>query len=202
MIAFVTGRVDLVYEDSLILDHQGIGFEIKVPGSVLTQIAGVGSEVKLYTYLYVREDIMDLYGFLSREDLSVFRLLIGISGIGPKAALAVLSTLTVEQLRYAVISDDEKAISQTPGIGPKGARRLIMELKDKLKLEDALDFFGGAQEQPAGNAQNAAANEAALALVSLGYSNSEAVRAVQAIPDADGMPTEQLLREALKILAI
>lgn len=197
MIAFVKGIVESVYEGGVIVDHCGIGFDIKAPGSTL-DLVGVGNEVKLYTHLYVREDVMDLYGFISKEDLHVFQLLIGISGIGPKAALAILSTLTVEQLRYAVLSDDVKGISKTPGIGPKGAKRLIIELKDKLKLEDAFSGFDLSQDGTFETDSSNTIHEAALALVSLGYSNSDAMRAVRAVPDWDTLDTEQLLKEALK----
>lgn len=197
MIAFVKGIVESVYEGGVILEHGGIGFDIKAPASTL-DVVGVSNEVKLYTYLYVREDVMDLYGFISREDLRVFQLLIGISGIGPKAALAILSTLTVEQLRYAVLSDDVKSISKAPGIGPKGAKRLIIELKDKLKLEDAFSDFPLSQGSTLTDENSNTTHEAALALVSLGYSNSDAMRAVRAVPDGDTMGTEQLLKEALK----
>lgn len=198
MIAFIKGLVDSVYDGGVVLDCHNIGFDIKMPGSALGQLPGVGEEVKLHTCLYVREDIMDLYGFLSREDRYVFQLLIGISGIGPKAALAILSTLTVEQLRYAVLSDDDRTIARAPGIGPKGARRLIMELKDKLKLEDSVPGVLPAGGDPSEDIVGNTMNEAVLALVSLGYSNSDAMRAVHGVPNGDRMTTEQLLKEALK----
>lgn len=197
MIAFVRGSIQLIYDGGVILDHNGLGFDIKTPLSTLSAIPGIGQEVTLHTFLYVREDIMDLYGFLSREELQVFHLLIGINGIGPKAALAILSTLTVEQLRYAVLSDDAKAISKAPGIGPKGAQRLIIELKDKLKLEDMFPDFETNVNSVSGTEENNI-GETVMALISLGYSNSDAMKAVRAVIGAESMDTEQLLKEALK----
>jgi Holliday junction DNA helicase RuvA len=197
MIAFVRGSIQLVYEGGVILDHNGLGFDIKTSGLTISSLPGIGQEVTLHTFLYVREDVMDLYGFLSREELQVFQLLIGVNGIGPKAALAILSTLSVEQLRYAVLSDDTKAIAKAPGIGPKGAQRLIIELKDKLKLEDMFPDFEPTASVVSGS-EGSNIGETVMALVSLGYSNSDAMKAVRAVPDAEAMNTEQLLKEALK----
>lgn len=156
----------------------------------------MGSQCMIYTHMYVREDAIGLYGFLTKEELDTFKLLIGVSGIGPKVALAVLSTLSVRQLKLAVLSDDTKTICKTPGIGPKGAKRLIIELKDKLEMDELEEepmreelFQEGAEDVISLTAQ---------ALVSLGYSNSEAYRSIQAVEGRDEMDTETLLKAALK----
>ena len=196
MIAFVKGTLDTVFSDGVIIDHQGIGYDIKTP-YMMDRLPRCGSEVKLYTHMYVREDAIGLFGFLTMEELETFRLLLTVNGIGPKAALAVLSTLSVKDLKLAVMADDVKAITKTPGIGPKGAKRLILDLKDKLVLDDV-----EADDQPLEDvfepAGADAVSEAALALVSLGYSNSEAYKAINAVEGRDSMDVEALLKAALK----
>lgn len=197
MIAYVKGTLEDITEDSIIVDNQGMGYEIKVTGRLLSALPTRGSTIKIHTYLYVREDALGLFGFGSREELKTFQLLIGITGIGPKAALAILSTLSVEELRFAVLSQDIKTLSKAPGIGKKSAERLIIELKDKMKLEDALCF----EEEPLETSGQAdGRQEATLALISLGYSNSEALRAIQAVDGYETMDTETLLKQALKKL--
>ena len=133
MIAFIKGTAAYVDTEGVIIDNQGIGYQVKTPSSIVEKVS-VGDQVMLHTHLYVREDMLALYGFLSKEELHTFQVLLGVNGIGPKAALSVLSTMTVSQLYYAVFSEDSKSISKTPGIGPKGAKRMIMELKDKLNF--------------------------------------------------------------------
>ena len=148
----------------------------------------------LHTYLYVREDQLALFGFSSIQELETFQILLGISGIGPKAALSVLSTMSVEDLYYAVFSEDAKSIAKTPGIGPKGAKRMIIELKDKLNLED-LESVSGAESS---STEGDSIADTVQALVALGYSNGEAYRAVHSVPEAEKLDAEQLLKEALK----
>lgn len=197
MISFIKGIIEEKSEDGIILDNGGIGYDIRTTSFVLQKLPPDGHEIKIYTYMQVREDGVSLFGFLTKEERNTFLLLIAINGIGPKAALSVLSTLTVDQLRYAVLSEDVKTITKTPGIGAKGAKRLIMELKDKLKLEDV---FLGLENDGMGDIDIAddVRTETALALTSLGYSNSEALKAIQAVPDGDTMDTETLLKAALK----
>ena len=169
MISFVKGRLVETGTDHIVVENQGIGYLIFVPASVLDQMPASGSEVKIYTYLYVREDALCLYGFLTRDDLHVFKLLITVNGIGPKGALGILSTISPDNLRFAVLAGDTKTISKAPGIGSKTAQKLIIELKDKLKLEDV---FGEddpvIQAVPQG--AKSSSNEAVLAMVALGYS--------------------------------
>ncbi|MCQ2492171.1 MAG: Holliday junction branch migration protein RuvA [Lachnospiraceae bacterium] len=196
MIAFVKGILEAVYSDGVIIDHQGIGFDIKTP-YLMDRLPRCGSEVKLFTHMYVREDAIGLFGFPTMEELEVFRLLISVNGIGPKAALAVLSTMTVKDLKLAVISDDVKAITKTPGIGPKGAKRLILDLKDKLVIDDVEE-----DDMPLDDvfepARADAVAETAQALVSLGYSNSEAYAAIKGVEGKEEMDVETLLKAALK----
>lgn len=195
MISYIKGILEDVTDDSVVLENNGIGYEIKITGRMLLSLPKRGSEMKIYTYLYVREDALALFGFATREELQTFQLLIAISGIGPKAGLAILSTLSVQELRFAVLSQDVKTISKTPGIGKKSAERLIIELKDKMKLEDALRW----EEEPLEeNAQEESKTEVTLALVSLGYSNADALRAIQSVEGYETMDTETLLKKALK----
>lgn len=139
---------------------------------------------------------MSLFGFLTKEERSVFRMLINISGVGPKSALSILSCLSVDELRMAVLSDDYKAIAKANGIGPKTAQRLVIELRDKFHLEDVLGEYDEAS--PATSAPEDIVSETAMALSSLGYSNVEALRAIKKVPDSEFMTVEQLLKAALK----
>lgn len=205
VLAFIRGQVEYKDEEAVVLENGGVGYRMRVPQHIL-QESRVGEEKKLHTYMYVREDEISLYGFASRRELETFKTLISISGIGPKAALALLSTLTVEDLYYAVFSEDVKSITRTPGIGPKGAKRLIMELKDKLDMEEiASDDFGskgrgseGSEEEGSSSDNGSSLNDAASALIALGYSGTEAWKAVRAVPNGEVMDVEQLLKESLK----
>ena len=204
MIAFIQGELCEVGQDTIIVACQGIGYEIQVPVSVAQSLPDPGNRVKIYTYTYVREDALGLFGFLTRDDLTVFKLLITVNGVGPKAALAVLSSMTADELRFAILAEDAKAISKAPGIGPKTAKRMIIELKDKLDLESMIDNHGDSSTYAAGNAEAAASvrDEVIMALTALGYSNTEAVRAVRAVSGADEMDSETLLKQALKKIMV
>lgn len=125
--------------DSIVVEAAGVGYLIYIPTQYFDMLPDEGEDVKIYTYLCVREDAMILYGFLSKDDLEIFKLLITVSGIGPKGGLAILSTLPADDLRFAILSGDSKAISKAPGIGAKTAQRVILDLKDKLSLEDAFE---------------------------------------------------------------
>lgn len=139
MIAFLKGMVEDITGNSLVLDVHGVGYEVLVPGQILDLMGGTGQEIKLYTYMQVREDAVILFGFLTKDDLQMFRMLIAVNGVGPKAGLAILSALGADDLRFAVLADDAKRIAKTPGIGAKTAQKIILELKDKLDLEDAFE---------------------------------------------------------------
>lgn len=200
MISYIKGELVEVTENSIVLDHQGMGFSIMMPGSILDKLPQIGSELKVHTYLYVKEDILDLYGFLTRDDLKIFKLLITVNGIGPKGALAILSALSPDDLRFAVLAGDAKTISKAPGIGSKTAQKLIIELKDKLKIEDVLDGAGEGYVSQDNMADTASA-EAVMALTSLGYSAADATRAVRMVENVQSMDSETILKAALKKLA-
>lgn len=201
MISYIKGELTEVFEDTVVVETNGIGYNIRVPGSVLDRLPSVGSSVRIYTYLYVKEDAMNLFGFLSRDDLSVFKLLLNVSGIGPKGALAILSTIGPDDLRFAVLSEDDKTISSAPGIGAKTAKRLIIELKDKLKLAEVFETALANKEKASSeNDVLFARNEAVEALVALGYASAQAMKAVQQVENAEEKDSEQILKEALKKL--
>lgn len=197
MIYFIKGMLDTVGENEIVVENQGIGFEILVPLSVLAGLPQTGSEVKIYTYMHVREDCQQLYGFLTRDELAMFKLLITVSGIGPKGALGILSVMDADGLRFAILANDAKSISKAPGIGTKTASKLILELRDKIDFEaaagDVLDR-GGSGKRDGG----VAANEAVQALTALGYTGTEAARAVKKVPVTPEMTVEEILKAALK----
>lgn len=199
MIAFVKGILEYIEENRVVIDHQGIGFEVFVPASVAVNLPQPGNEVKLHTYTYVREDALNLYGFLTRDELGMFKILITVSGIGPKGALGILSAMDVDTLRFAVMSDDAAQIAKAPGIGKKTASKLILELKDKIHLEDVIfkDTTEAIDSNPQSDIGNAA-NEAIQALVALGYSSTEAAKAVKRVELKEDMTVEDILKASLK----
>lgn len=201
MYSYIKGILTDMEEDLVVVEAGGIGYNIYTTGQAFRYLPAVGEEVRLYTYLNVREDAMILYGFLTKDDLRVFRLLIGVNGIGPKGALAILSVMTTDDLRFAVLADDAKAIAKAPGIGAKTAQRVILELKDKLSLEDAIEQkFEHAAAEVAGDNKNIR-TEAVQALVALGYSSSEALKAVNGVELKEDADVEYLLKAALKNMA-
>lgn len=199
MIAYIKGILTEIYEEAVVIEQSGIGFQILIPGSVFDELPPCGSELKLHTYHYVKEDAMCLYGFLNRDDLQVFRLLLTVSGIGPKGALGILSSITPDNLRFAILSDDSKTIAKAPGIGVKTAKRLIIELKDKLNLSEALEISKDHARisEDAVPLENIRA-EAVEALTALGYSGTEALRAVKKTELTENMTVEELLKASLK----
>lgn len=201
MISYIKGELVELTENAIVLDHDGMGFLIMMPASILAKLPAIGSELKVHTYLYVKEDALDLYGFMTKDDLKVFRLLITVSGIGPKGALAILSTMSPDDLRFAVLAGDSKTISKAPGIGSKTAQKLIIELKDKLKIEDVLDGGADGGYEPQSDMGDTAAAEAVMALTALGYSSADATRAVRQVDGGADMDSEALLKAALKKLA-
>ncbi len=197
MISFIEGEIVDLYEDRMILKCNGIGYEIYIPASIFHKLPGIGQNVCIHTYLYVREDAMQLYGFLKRDDLNVFRLLLGVSGIGPKGALGILSVITPDELRMAILAGDAKTISKAPGIGIKTSQKLIIELKDKVDITDVME--NGTDNYDIEEASEK--NDAIEALTALGYSASEALRAVNSIPNVEKMDVEKILAAALKNLS-
>ncbi len=206
MISYIKGPLIDIWEDMIVVEAGGIGYNIHVPVSVIEALPKTGTEVRIYTSLQVREDAMTLFGFLSRQDLKMFRELLGVNGIGPKAALGLLSALRVDDLRMAIISGDAKAISRAPGIGPKTAQRVILDLKDRIKMEDILP--GGISQDAAGAPAAAAASgmegagkEAVEALVARGYSMKEAGKAGRQVAITEAMTAEDVLKASLRYLA-
>ena len=204
MISYIRGELCDIEEQKAIVDVNGVGYGIYMPQQALSLLPPMGQQVKIHPYLNIREDAMQLFGFLTKEDLNVFRLLIGVNGIGPKAGLNILSCLSPDELRFAVLSGDAKAISATPGIGKKTAEKLILELKDKLNIEDMLEHaaHGGDSEDLASGtdtASNTMQAEAVQALTALGYGSAESLRAVKkSSPECSSV--EDILKEALKFL--
>ena len=198
MYAFFKGKLAYVGEDSIILDVHDIGYRILVSPACMAYLPAIGEEVQIYTYTSVREDAIWLYGFLNQDDLEIFKKLITVSGIGPKGGMAVLSVMNADALRFAIIAGDAKAIAKAPGIGSKTAQRVILELKDKVSLEDTLV----AREVNGGVSSSADVNdytqEAVEALVALGYSSTESLKAIKSIPNASELDAESLLKAALK----
>ncbi len=203
MISYLRGEIVQILENAVVLDVNSIGFLVYLTGRDLADLPGVGREVKIHTYFLVKEDAMQLYGFLNPDDLGVYKLLLSVNGIGPKAAMGVLSALTADDIRFAVLSGDDKTISKAPGIGKKTAQKLILELKDKFSLEEAFEkrnegFVPG--EENRGGFNDAKA-EAVEALSALGYSNADALRAVKKAAVTEEMDTEAILKAALKNLS-
>ena len=207
MIAYIRGRLEYVdlEEGMAVLETGGIGYQILLSGRDLELLPSAGEEVRLYTYLQVRDDAFVLYGFFTREDRKLFGQLLGVSGIGPKGALGILSGLSADDLRFAVLADDAKTIAKAPGIGLKTAKKLILELRDKLSLEEAFEARLAGEKarewaEPSAGL-TAARNEAVEALTALGYSSSEALKAVRQVEAADGMDVEEILKAALKYMS-
>ena len=200
MIQYIRGELAALEEDRIIVDVGGIGYGIFMSVQSMSSLPPVGSEVRIYTYLNVKEDAMQLFGFLTRDDLSVFKLLIGVNGIGPKGGQAVLSVLSPDDLRFAVLSNDVKAISAAPGIGKKTAEKVILELKDKLSLEYALDHAvsGQSDNHSVQNGGGEVQSEAVQALVALGYGSTEALKAVKQVEISEDTDVETVLKKALK----
>ena len=203
MISYIRGTLAEKNEDSAVVEAHGVGYQIFVPVPVLSELPPLVESVKIYTYFSVREDGMSLFGFLSRQDLAMFKQLIGVNGIGPKSALGILSALRPDVLRMAVASGDAKTISRAPGVGPKTAQRIILDLKDKIRPEDVL--AGGLEESLAVPEEisgvGQAGKEAVEALTALGYSAAEAAGAVKKVKITEEMTAEDVLKGALRHLA-
>ena len=201
MYAYIKGTLEETGSGWIVIDNQGIGYQVQVSARLMEELPMIGTEVKIYTYLNVKEDAMSLFGFLSKDDLHIFKLLLAVSGIGPKGALAVLSVLPADDLRFAVVGGDAKAIAKAPGIGAKTAQRVILELKDKLNIEDVFEKADQTADIPVKAADQTAKNEAIQALTALGYSASEALSAVSKLEITEDMDTENILKAALKQIA-
>ncbi len=205
MISYITGTLEYQSDNSIVVECGGIGYSMMVSGQFMNRLPAMHSHIKVFTYMSVREDEISLYGFYDRDELEVFKVLLSVNGVGPKAAMSILSALTVNELRLAVVSEDVKSITRANGIGTKGASRIILELKDKLRLEDMIDAayedaMNGSQAGSGGVAQSDidTRTNVVAALTALGYSGVEAGRAVNRVEGWQDMDEEQLLKASLK----
>lgn len=200
MIAFLKGIIEDITEDIVQLDVNNVGYNIRVSTSCAAKLSTEKGIVKLHTYMSVKEDDVSLFGFLSKNELEIFKKCISVNGIGPKAAMSILSTMDADSLRFAIISEDASAISKAPGVGKKIAERLILELKDKLPVDDV--YFGKEADVYASRTAltGSEAQEAIAALISLGYSQTEAKKAIQSVEGVEEMDSGEILRKALKQL--
>lgn len=201
MYAYLNGIIADIEEDNCIIDVNDIGYNVQISGQTMTRLPGIGERVKLFTYTNVKEDALQLYGFLSKADLEMFKKCITVSGIGPKGALGLLSAMDADDLRFAIISQDVKAISKAPGVGKRTAERLILELKDKLSIDETMiqkevDAYRS-DNIAIGDAQK---KEAVEALVALGYGQTESLKAVNSVQGGENMDAGALLKAALKKL--
>ena len=199
MYAYIKGELAEKNIDHIVVEAGGIGYLIYVPAQSIDYLPDEGDQIKVYTYLYIREDAMVLYGFLTKDDLEIFKMLITVSGIGPKGGLGILSTLSADDLRFAILSGDSKTISKAPGIGAKTAQRVIIDLKDKMSLEEAFEKkldnnADGVQK----TLNSSIKNDAVMALSALGYSSAESLKAVSKVDITEHMDVEDVLKLALK----
>ena len=191
MIAQLSGTVWRIGEDYVVVRIGGVGLHVRVPASVLAQLDSVGQPVELFTHLHVRENELALFGFLTEEELTLFKLLLSISGVGPKVAMALLGTVSPDALRQAVVQEEPGLLSRVPGIGPKTARAIIFHLKDKI-------IPTGVETAPLLSDADA---EVIAALTALGFSLVEAQAALLSLPRDDGLPVEERVRQALAYFA-
>lgn len=200
MIYSVTGKLVCIEPGFVVVEAGGVGYRCSTTTTTLARLPGRGKEVTLLTHLYLREDLLELFGFLTEEELRCFRLLIGVSGVGPKAALAILSALTPQKLMLAIAAGDAKAV-KAPGVGPKLSQRIILELRDKFTTEDLAGGVaaGGDLSFLAAAEGSSAQGEAVAALVSLGYGQTEAAAAIAKLDPA--LPVDGLIKAALRRLS-
>lgn len=193
MISYIIGVVDSVESDRVVIENHEMGYNVFMPQASIEMI-GVGEKLKIYTYFSVREDAMQLFGFLTKEELELFKKLISVSGVGPKGGLAIISACPGDSLQMAIISGDAKAISKAQGIGAKTAQRIIIELKDKIDIEDMIT--GGNTD--AGNMNSTVQSDVVEALAALGYSRTDALNAVKKVVITEDTDVEEALKAALK----
>ena len=197
MYYYISGKLVLVGRGVAVVDNNGIGYELTVSDKTAGRLQGSDGDVRLYTYFHVKEDAHELYGFHSIEEKRIFEMLIGISGVGPKAAMSILSALSPNDFTMAVMSEDAKAISSAQGIGTRTAQKIILELRDKLSRDDFVAAPSKATSKAPAN--STAVQDALLSLEALGYTRSEAMRAMS-FEGNEKLSTEELIRAALKRL--
>ncbi len=196
MYEYINGIYRGVNKDYIVVENNGIGYKINTSGSTIAKTPKVGENIMLYLQQIVREDFIGLYGFLTKEELNMFNILLTINGIGAKAALSLLSISDVSSLKYAIISEDEKNLVRAPGIGKKTAQRIILELKDKINMEEINNCNNNDDKiNVVGNT-----SEVLEALIALGYSEREANKALASMDKTKENSTEDMIKEALKFL--
>ena len=203
MYAYLKGTLEEIAEDAVVVEVGNIGYNVRVSATTTQGLPGIGSEVKIYTYTLVREDAFTLYGFLTKDDLEIFKKLITVNGIGPKGGLAILSVMNADALRFAIMAGDAKSIAKAPGVGNKTAERVILDLRAKISLEDTLLGLGEpvvTASAAGGGADNVMKREAIEALVALGYSASDATNAVKRVEVDENSTVEGILKAALKFM--
>ncbi len=198
MYAYIKGTLEEKAKDSIVVETAGIGYKIYISEKTMMTLGELGEKIKIYTHYHVREDNISLYGFTSNEELKMFELLLQVSGIGAKTAITMLSNITPSQFALAVISNDIKELVKIPGIGTKSAQRMILELKDKLKVENAIEEKSETKTEEISNVE--AINEATQALQILGYNKAEIKRVFEKI-QLKNASTEDIIKNALKNLA-
>ena len=201
MYAYIKGEIIDISEDNLVLECNNIGYNIRIPLSVAQRLPGIGATVKIYTYTSVREDAFNLFGFLSKDDLEIYKKLIAVNGIGPKGALSILSAMSADDLRFAILSGDAAAIAKAQGVGKKSAERIILELRDKVQFMGSAATDLEVLTSSDTTAETNAKNEAIEALTSLGYSPSDALRAVRQVEHTEDMDAGTILKQALKLIS-
>ena len=200
MIAYLKGTLEEIGIDYIVVDVNNIGYQVKVSLRVIEGLPMVGNQIKIHTYTYVREDVIALYGFLTKDDLQMFLLLLGVNGVGPKGALGILSMFSAQELRVAIISQDAKTIAKAPGIGAKTAQRMLIDLKDKVSVEETFEKMGTEHVTLTSSKgeSTGARNDAIEALTALGYSASESMKAVNAVEITEDMSSDAILKAALR----
>lgn len=199
MFAYIRGKLEYKYNDYVVVEANGVGYKIYTSLTTVQNAEAVGNEVKIYTHLHVREDIMNLYGFLTQEELGMFELLLGVSGVGPKAAISMISSLSPSKFGLSVITNDYKSLTKAQGVGNKMAQRIVLELKDKINKTDLASTFND-KDEVVNSKDNSRFSEAISALIVLGYTASESNDAVTSVYSED-MDLESIIKNALKALS-
>lgn len=205
MFAFIEGLLDYIDDDFCVIDAGGFGLNVFISAKTAMNLPEIGEHIKLFTYTSVREDGIALYGFDSRDDLAVYRKLISVSGVGPKVGLGILSVMDSDSLRLAICSEDIKALSKAPGVGNKLAQRIVLELKDKVKMSDGelgAKLFASSSASAVSNDRKLTdeMNDAISALIALGYGPTDAKKAILSIDNVSDMESGDILSAALKKL--
>lgn len=198
MFAYIKGKLAIKSTDFVVIDVGGVGYKIFAPTSTINKLGEIGSEAMVHTHYHVREDNISLYGFATAEELRMFELLIGVSGVGAKSANAILANISPSKFALSVITNDVKELTKLPGIGAKSAQRIILELKDKLKTEESISAGDAITETIQVGNDNL--SEAVAALQVLGYPQREAAKAVSSV-DSTGLSVEDIIKKALLYFA-